>query len=723
MSEQINPQLENIINSQSTFDSINQAAFSEIDSIIDGRNLNNGDDYDGRYESYDSLFRRQADRDANLASEHGDSAIASASASTSTSSYSQETNKILFKQQVNLIICVFLIVLSTLGVICSLFIITAWLHRKIKKGKSIRLLSNCIIPIGCIIIYIGCITLILTSLNCDVCWIWSVWLTLSGFNLIFGKLIYDGYKLRDLLKEASFVIKEEARQLKNASLQVKDSTHLKNSSTRKQNSTKNKRQTQTQATSKLIQNPYDENLNLITHHNKLLINQQNQHISSVTSIGSSTLEDEKDRHRKEKEQWGRFNESSSSLTENININNNLNQTKSETMALAVDSDNSSSESSESDIEEERRRASRNRATFRTSYMNYTGAAQNSVQNYRIKHFFNNHKSILLIIILLIIYDNLVLLIWTINYDVIEKSIENSKISKMQAASKEILNVKQDGDSNNHPDHNALIFNWISLWPLLLISSKLLYLLILINISWKLRRLLPKLSSPTNNVILACTILASSMLISPIIEKREEWPKLFLISISLLVLLHTTACLLLTQIPKLRKASNNVARSDSQLILKELELLNQSSLENEQQQHTQQKITKQNENNNAINKTQLTTLIENENSEINNNNSPEKENHIQKRQSRFSDEAVNLITKLTKQIEDQGHLIQALNNTTLSKLKSQNATRGATPTKKANNNSNTNHTSKKTENANATRNLEWSRYTTGRSWIDVRKNRT
>ena len=146
-------------------------------------------------------------------------------------------------QQVNIILSVFLIVLSTLGIICSLFVIGCWIHKKIKRKdqkldhqkilekqeyeQSLFLnpnntlnttlkhhnfttdlflyqqkcpISNTIIPLGCIIIYASCIMLILSNLDCKICKVMTIWCLTVGFNLIYGKLVYDSFLLRDFLR-------------------------------------------------------------------------------------------------------------------------------------------------------------------------------------------------------------------------------------------------------------------------------------------------------------------------------------------------------------------------------------------------------------------------------------------------------------------------------------------------------------------------------------------
>merc|ERR1712176_438324 len=88
--------------------------------------------------------------------------------------------------------------------------------------------------------------------------------------------------------------------------------------------------------------------------------------------------------------------------------------------------------------------------------------------------------------------------------------------------------------------------------------------------------------------------------------------------SLLLLLHTTACLLLTQIPRLRRSS--VLRTDSQLILREFDFFGRG----------------------------------------------ERREDVAVNVSRYDHEAVNLISKLSKQLEDQEQLIQAIADSTLNK---------------------------------------------------------
>lgn len=181
-------------------------------------------------------------------------------------------------QQVNIILSVFLIVLSTLGIICSLFVIGCWIHRKIKR-KSQKLehseilkqeeaqqlsfaksrqnsgqqytgqlnttsapntrqnsgnttsqhagnnsfaaalflyqqkrpLSNLVVPLGCIIIYASCIMLILSNLDCEVCRLLTIWCLTFGFNLVYGKLVYDSFLLRDFLRNRQFQMRESLK--------------------------------------------------------------------------------------------------------------------------------------------------------------------------------------------------------------------------------------------------------------------------------------------------------------------------------------------------------------------------------------------------------------------------------------------------------------------------------------------------------------------------------
>ena len=164
------------------------------------------------------------------------------------------TNHRQLYQQVNIILSVFLIVLSTLGIICSLFVIGCWIHRKIKRkeqkaeyekilrdeerndNQELLLhnnstnnrqtplsnfatalflyqqkypLSNLVIPSGCILIYSSCIMLILSSLDCNYCKLLTIWCLTTGFNLVYGKLVYDSFLLRDFLRNRQFRIKTQ----------------------------------------------------------------------------------------------------------------------------------------------------------------------------------------------------------------------------------------------------------------------------------------------------------------------------------------------------------------------------------------------------------------------------------------------------------------------------------------------------------------------------------
>ena len=597
--------------------------------MSDENNINNNliDQQERVYDSINDISRRSSIRDQgggmNFDNDYDtDYTMIDASAASSSSvGQSQSTQNIfknldtmtenkIFRQQVNLIICVFLIVLSTLGMIASLAIICGWIHRKIthsrhlskmkksyknrnnnkqtKNSKDLRpfhnstdfsLIKNCIIPIGSLFLYIGCILIILTSLSCQ-CWILAAWLIINGFNLIFGYLIWQGYRLRDLVKRCHHFIESRSQSLKDLGNSKRDQ--------RIQLPTNNNN-----STNKIIRNPYDENLNLIDHHNKLLLKDKKEK-DKDNNIYTT-------RHTAIYRQPQEFSMSSSDYSSSNFSNNfrNVNFSKSETQALAVSNRKDFIGGNESDLETYRDNSKlsitsidairvpenlNNRKSNKNNNINNNNnitikdlpATRNSevssdeestsmtsqffsaIMNFIFcrsdNQLISKHQTILLIVILLVIYDNLILLIWTLNYDVISQSIEGGN--------------PDSNNNNNDPSIGTNIFNWISLWPLLLISSKLLYLLLLINVSWKLQKSLPKLSSPTNNVILASSILASTLLIMPIIERRQQLPNLFMVVTSLLLLLHTTACLLLTQIPRLRRSS--VLRTDSQLILREFD---------------------------------------------------------------------------------------------------------------------------------------------------------
>lgn len=99
-------------------------------------------------------------------------------------------------QQLNLVVSVFLIVLSIVGVVFSLSVIVAWIHRKIfhKKYEKSCIVKHSIIPVGCCLIYASCACLVLSYWESESergnSWKTTIWLLTMGFNLVFGKIVY-----------------------------------------------------------------------------------------------------------------------------------------------------------------------------------------------------------------------------------------------------------------------------------------------------------------------------------------------------------------------------------------------------------------------------------------------------------------------------------------------------------------------------------------------------
>ena len=99
-------------------------------------------------------------------------------------------------QQLNLVVSVFLIVLSIVGVVFSLSVIVAWIHRKIfhKKYAKSCIAKHSIIPVGCCLIYASTACLVLSYWESESekgnSWKTTIWLLTMGFNLVFGKIVY-----------------------------------------------------------------------------------------------------------------------------------------------------------------------------------------------------------------------------------------------------------------------------------------------------------------------------------------------------------------------------------------------------------------------------------------------------------------------------------------------------------------------------------------------------
>ena len=213
-----------------------------------------------------------------------------------------------------------------------------------------------------------------------------------------------------------------------------------------------------------------------------------------------------------------------------------------------------------------------------------------------------------------------------------------------------------------PSQNSEPGIYQKLWPVLLLTSKGIVLLVCIWVSWVLRRHAPQLSSPTNNALLSCAILATACLITPILENRDEWPRLYLVTISLAIQMHTTACLLLTQIPRLRKRANQWPRRHNSQY---------------QQQQQLQNNMKPTENIQKLEKTSnlISQILGDKgvNNNDNNGSSPSLPELVSPK-GRLSEEAINLISQLNVQIKSQEELIKALQRTTAARqaLKQQQA---------------------------------------------------